>query len=159
VIEIRRIRLGEGALFREIRLAALLDSPAAFGSTYEGALERSGESWSAQADSTATGDQRCTYLAFAGGLPVGITALYRDATEPSRGELIQVWVAPTHRRQGLAAELMSVALSWAGAHGVATVLAGVAQTNLPVIAFYEKHGFVKPPNGDETATLYLERHL
>ena len=39
-MEIRRIRVGEGALLREVRLNALKESPQAFGSRYEDAVKR-----------------------------------------------------------------------------------------------------------------------
>ena len=76
MITVRRIRIGEGGLFRQMRLTALRESPSAFGSTFESALRRSPESWSEQADSTAQGSDRSTFIAFSGDLPIGIAALY-----------------------------------------------------------------------------------
>ena len=64
MIEIRRIRLGEGDLFKQMRLTSLRESPHAFSSTYESALNRTAESWSEQADSTAQGSDRSTFIAF-----------------------------------------------------------------------------------------------
>jgi hypothetical protein len=75
MISVRRIQIGEGDLFKRIRLASLRESPSAFASTYESALNRSSESWSEQADSTAQGSDRSTFIAFSGDSPIGIAAL------------------------------------------------------------------------------------
>ena len=62
-IPVRRIQPGEWRLFRDLRLAALQESPQAFSSVYASALERSEESWRDQADATAAGAERCTCIA------------------------------------------------------------------------------------------------
>src|SRR5690348_6353805 len=114
---IRRIRLGEGNLFRSVRLTALKESPEAFGTTLESALERSEESWKEQADSTAEGSDRATFLLFERGTPAGIVALYRDVERTSQGEIIQLWVAPHLRGRGAAIELTRAVLEWARTNG------------------------------------------
>ena len=125
MISIRRIRPGEADLFKQIRLAALLDSPSAFGSTYESAQQRSAESWQRQADSTAQGSDRATFLAFADDAldrPIGIMALYRN-------------------EDGVAATILEAVCVWAGRNDFDTIVAGVASGNSRVLSFYEKQGF------------------
>jgi hypothetical protein len=90
MIEIRRIRLGEGDLFKQLRLTSLRESPHAFTSSYESALKRSSESWAEQADSTALGSNRATFIAFSGDSPIGIAAFYRDKERMDVGEVLQV---------------------------------------------------------------------
>lgn len=51
----RRLKMGEGVLYKEVRLASLKDSPEAFSSSYGDALGRSEESWREQADASAVG--------------------------------------------------------------------------------------------------------
>jgi hypothetical protein len=94
MILVRRIKLGEGKLFKQIRLTALRDSPFAFATTYESAVNRSADSWREQADSTAKGSDRATFIAFSDDLPIGIAALYRDKDRVGVGEVLQVWVTP-----------------------------------------------------------------
>ena len=139
---IRRIKKGEWELFKQVRLAALKEAPYAFGSTYEGALERSTQRWVDQADGSAEGEMRATFLAFSGDCPVGITALYRNANRVNEGEVLQVWVAPDARATGLAQRLVETTLAWAEKQGVETVLATISKSNLGAVAFYEKCGFV-----------------
>jgi RimJ/RimL family protein N-acetyltransferase len=141
MITIRRIRVGEGELFKQIRLDAVRESPAAFGSTYESMSRRTPESWTRQADSSAQGPDRATFLAFSGDKPVGIMALYRIEEGSDVGELLQVWVSPEYRSQALAAEITDAVFDWAGESGFRTVVAAVAKENARALRFYEKYGF------------------
>lgn len=138
---IRRIRLGEGSLFREVRLAALKESPEAFGSTYESAMERSGESWCEQADGTAAGKNRATFLIFQNDSPAGLVAVYRVEERPDFGEIIQLWVAPPLRGTGAAVQLTETALEWARASGFSHVIAGVLRNNHRSRGLFLKLGF------------------
>ncbi len=148
MVSIRRIRLGEASLFKQIRLEALLDSPSAFGSTYESARQRSAESWQRQADSTAQGSDRATFLAFADDdpdRPIGIMALYRNedgtGVRSKSGELLQVWVSPQYKGHGVAAAILEAVCVWAGRNDFDTIVAGVASGNTRALSFYKKHGF------------------
>ena len=105
MILVRRIQIGEGELFKLMRLTALYESPSAFASTYEAALRHSPESWSEQADSTARGSDRATFIAFSDDSPIGIAALYRTE-ENDVGELLQMWVSPEYRGKRVARNLM-----------------------------------------------------
>ena len=138
---VRRIRMGERELYKLMRLASLRESPFAFGSTYESAVQRSPESWAEQADSTAQGSDRSTFIALCGDVPIGIAALYRTGEGSDVGELVQVWVAPEQRSQGVAIDLMDAVFEWAGANGFRTVVAGVTKENARALRFYRKHGF------------------
>lgn len=138
---IRRLNPGEADLYRSVRLESLRDSPEAFASTYESALKRSGESWQQQADSTATGSDRATFVALE-DRPVGVAAIYRNPEKSGEGELIQVWVAPDHRGTGLAGSLIDALLQWAAGNGILIILAEVTADNSRALRFYEQQGFV-----------------
>jgi len=120
----------------------LQEAPYAFLSTYASAIERSLESWSSQADSTALGADRSTFFAFSVDTPVGIAAVYRLIKEPGTGELLQVWVDPEYRNIGVASRLMDAAFQWAGAHGFRRVIATVTKGNTSALNFYRKRGFI-----------------
>ena len=142
MITIRRIRIGEARLFSELRLAALKESPTAFLTTYESARQRSPESWSEQANTTAAGRDRATFFAFSDDLAVGIAAIYRDGEKTGDGELLQVWVAPEFRGGEVARPLLDTALRWSEANGFRRVWARVTPGNERALAFYRKCGFV-----------------
>ena len=137
---IRRLTVGEATLYREIRLRALKESPEAFTTTYESAFNRDPESWAAQADGSAEGSDRATFVALADG-PIGLAALYRDPDYPFRGELIQVWVSADHRGSSVAAELLDHIFEWASHHDFRLVRAQVTPGNSRALRFYKKYGF------------------
>lgn len=141
MISIRRIHPGEGQLYKELRLASLIESPSAFSSTYESALGRSPESWNEQADGTAEGKDRCTFIAFSDGTSVGIAAIYRDNQKKEQGEILQVWISPDFRGSGVAGELVKAILQWSKENGFQRVLAKVTPGNDRALRFYEKCGF------------------
>lgn len=146
MISIRRIRIGEAELFKRIRITSLRESPSAFGSTYESALRRTPESWSEQADSTAQGSDRSTFIAFSDDSPIGISALYRVEDGSDVGELLQMWVSPEHRGRGVATRIMNAVFQWAGENGFRTVIATLARGNAMALKFFREYGF-KPASG------------
>jgi ribosomal protein S18 acetylase RimI-like enzyme len=139
---IRRIGKGEWMLYKRVRLASLQDAPEAFSTTYESACLRSPESWAAQADSSAEGPDRFTFLAFHDEEPVGLAALYRDANGSRQGEIIQVWISPALRGDGLAGELLDFIFNCAKVEGFEKIRAEVMNSNGRALRFYEKHGFI-----------------
>ena len=137
----RRLNIGEGQLYRSIRLEALRESPDAFSSRYADAFERSDESWDEQANSSATGSDRATFIAV-DEKPVGLVALYRDKTDSDVGELLQMWVAPEKRGGFVAVELLTDIFQWAASNQFIAVKAEVMSANTRALKFYQKFGFV-----------------
>jgi GNAT superfamily N-acetyltransferase len=138
---IRRLNPGEAALYRSLRLEALRDSPQAFATTLEAAWARDDASWAAQADASAQGGDRATFIALQDGQALAMAALYRDAGDPAAGELLQMWVAPPHRGGALSGALLDHLLHWAGRHAFTVVRAEITRGNLRAGRFYRKHGF------------------
>jgi len=150
LITIRRIRVGEADLFRQVRLMALKDAPYAYPSTYASAIERSAESWQEQADRTALGDERATFIAFSGKVPIGIAALYRLEDRIDSGELLQVWVSPKYRGTTVIWSLMDRIFKWAAENSFREIIAGVTKENTRAQKFYANYGFSvmkKTPEG------------
>lgn len=141
LITIRRIRVGEADLFKQIRLTALQDAPYAFTSTYESELQRSTESWREQAEGTALGVDRATFIVFSEDVPIGIAALYRDKDKVDSGELLQVWISPQYRGTTVTRDLMDTIFKWAENNNFNTVIAGVTKANIRALKFYVKYGF------------------
>jgi ribosomal protein S18 acetylase RimI-like enzyme len=156
---VRRLMKGEAGLYRAVRLESLKESPEAFATTYESALARDADSWRAQADGSAEGRDRATFVAIT-GRPVGVGALYRDQDGSAAGELIQVWVAPECRGGPVAAELLEAIFEWAAANGFETIRAEVTAGNARALRFYEKHGFLRaeePAAAGESAHRLVKR--
>jgi RimJ/RimL family protein N-acetyltransferase len=161
LITIRRIQVGEAELFKQIRLRSLQDAPYAFPSTYENALQRSAESWHEQAEPTAEGTDRATFIAFSGDLPIGMAALYHREDKADTGELLQVWVDPEHRGTGVASDVMDFIFKWAGASNLRRIIAGVTKGNARALKFYTKYGFsvVEEASPNESGGVYLVKEV
>jgi RimJ/RimL family protein N-acetyltransferase len=137
---IRRLNLGEGQFYRAVRLEALRESPDAFSSRYDDAVARSDQSWADQADSSAMGSDRATFVAIE-DRPVGLAALYRDESDLNVGELMQMWVAPVVRGKSTATDLLLEIFRWAGSNRFSQVKAEVMRNNARALRFYERFGF------------------
>ena len=141
MITIRRIKIGESDLFKRIRLTALKDAPYAFSATYDSALQRSAESWREQADSSASGFDRATFIAFSDEAPIGIAALYRDKDKVHLGELLQLWISPEYRGTSVTQDLMDAVFQWAKENNFSKVKAEITKANSRALKFYFKYGF------------------
>lgn len=141
MITIRRLQVGEVELFKQIRLMALQEAPYAFPSTYAAAVQRSAESWREQADRSAQGPDRATFIVFSNDLPVGMAALYRDEDKVDVGELLQVWVRPEYRGTRVVWDLMDEIFKWAGENRFHRIIAGVTKGNARALKFYINYGF------------------
>lgn len=140
LISCRRATANDVELFKKIRLRALLESPNAFGSTYEDAVKRSDASWREQLLSTVQGSLRNTQLAFAADDCIGLAALYREP-DADCGALLMMWIDANFRGSPAASLLVNRLLAWAEAAGFSTVVLDVNVTNRRAIAFYRKLGF------------------
>jgi GNAT superfamily N-acetyltransferase len=161
VITIRRLQTGEVSLFKQLRLKALQEAPYAFPSTYEAALQRSAESWREQAERTAQGPDRATFLAFSEDVPIGMAALYRDEDKVDVGELLQVWVSPESRGTRVIWDLMDVIFGWARENRFQRILAGVTKGNARALTFYINYGFsiTDELSTNESGGVYLVKEV
>ena len=121
--------------YRDVRLAALLDTPHAFASTYAGNAAREEGSWLARLTSLRV------WLAFEGDRPVGLVALSRDDELPEdEAYLIQMWVSASARGRGAGDLLVDAALTGARAAGYSRVLLDVGEENVVAQRLYERTG-------------------
>jgi RimJ/RimL family protein N-acetyltransferase len=124
--------------YRDLRLAALIDSPRAFWETYARAAARTDEQWRARCGP----DGPATWLALDGDRPVGTVGLWDDLDQPAdEVVLVGMWVATVARGTGLADRLLRTAMADAGASGFRRVVLDVAHENTRARAFYARHGF------------------
>lgn len=144
MFEIRRIRPDDWERLREVRLAALLDEPSAFGSTYAAELEAPERLWVELAASRATGSHGANFLALdSSQLVVGIVGIFPMEAAPSVAELTSMWVAPAARRHGLGTLLVRGAVDWALSTGCSDVQLWVTRGNDPARSLYSDLGFVE----------------
>jgi GNAT superfamily N-acetyltransferase len=127
-------------LLRTIRLLALQDSPGAFASDY-GAEVRHHEQWWRE-----WLRRDMWLLAFENGMapePVGVIAATREPPAPAGEHFISsLWVAPLHRRRGIAGGLVEAAAERAAVGGATAVSLWVLDGNDAARQFYTAIGFV-----------------
>ena len=142
-IEIRRIEPADATALRSLRLAALADSPLAFGSTYADEAQRSDAEWSARATAASAGDERVMFLALLDDDIVGLAGGYRNERDPTVVELVSMWTAPDARGLGIGRLLVRAVVGWAVASGSRSVGLWVTRGNAPAHRLYESTGFVE----------------
>lgn len=140
--DIRQIGPGDWATFRDVRLAALTDSPDAFAVTVADAASRSDADWEHMVRERCESGVSATWLASdANGYTVGVVAAFDDP-ETMELELVSMWVAPAARGAGLARRLVDAVIAWADARQASTVALWVMRENEPAIQLYESAEFV-----------------
>lgn len=120
---------------RRMRLAALQDTPDAFGSTFEDEVHRLPEWWSERLRSSGS----TTFIAVEPE-ESGMAVLGPFRSPPECG-LFAVWVAPAHRGLGVGDALMKSVINEARARGVGRLVLHVGRHNLPAQRLYLRHGF------------------
>jgi len=137
---VREAGLDDWASLREIRLAALLDAPQAFGSTYQREARFTEAQWRNRIN-----DRAVTYLAHLDedAAPAGIAGVWVD---DGAAELVSIWVGPDARGRGVGEALVMAAAGWAKARGHDTLFLWVTELNAPARRLYERCGFT--PSGD-----------
>jgi ribosomal protein S18 acetylase RimI-like enzyme len=144
MIEIRPLQPDQWELHKRLRLAALADAPSAFTTQLADAAARPDAEWATLTAQRASDPHGVTYFAYAHGEPCAMAACV--LTELG-AEMLAVWVAPTHRRQGVGQALVDYARRWAQARGVDTLVVGVYADNVAAVRFYARVGFT--PTGVE----------
>jgi ribosomal protein S18 acetylase RimI-like enzyme len=135
LITIRPTTEDDWASLKAVRLAALLDAPAAFGVSYRNAAAITDEEWRAR----ASGGHPAFWLAFQQGEVVGMIG--GAVSQAKRYNLIGMWVASHARGSGAAAQLVGAVKSHALGKGHHRVFLDVAPENLRAANFYQKQGF------------------
>lgn len=138
---VRRVRPGEGATLRALRLAALRDAPEAFAATWEAEARLPAGQWDRWARSRASGAAEATFLAEDGDGPVGLAGGFRTPAAPDEVHLVSLWVDPAARRRGASRALVDAVVDWAARTGAAEVALWVVTANTPARRLYRQAGF------------------
>jgi RimJ/RimL family protein N-acetyltransferase len=134
---IRRLEKADAPRFRELRLEALRNHPAAYATTYAESKDRALSSF----------EDMLANLAMFGGFADGdLVACAGLAPMPGgncahRSAVIAVYVAPAHRGRGLAEGLLGAIECEARDRGLAQIELKVAADNAPARAVYRRCGF------------------
>ena len=136
VMIIRILDAPDWQLKRDLRLAALQDSPASFGSTFareKEYTENDWRSWPRNGAYFAAFDEDQTAL--------GIAGSWINPDAPDTTNLISMWVRPEARRCGVAGLLVAAVIAWARRQRSARVELKVATGNDAALQAYLRNGF------------------
>ena len=135
----------DAAALRDVRLAALADSPGAFLKTHAEEAAAPDSWWSGLAARSAAGVIDRVFLAPDGA---GMAAGHLEGEDV---ELWGMWVAPSARGSGLGRALLDAVVSWARSIGAPRVVLAVRDGVPGAASLYESAGFVATHReGDQT---------
>lgn len=140
-VTVRRIRPDEGPTLARLRLAALTDTPSAFGATPADEAARSAPEWAERAALGAEGPDRATLFAERAGEVIGLAGGYRADPDEPAVDLVSMWTAPSARRAGVGRQLVAAVVCWAEDSGADAVELWVTRGNDPAQRLYETCGF------------------
>ncbi|MEY2688376.1 MAG: hypothetical protein RL375_2574 [Pseudomonadota bacterium] len=146
---IRSVDPEQWQTYRAIRLRALLDSPDAFGSTYEIEVARPDDQWLSRISGAATSGKDRVVFSVMGENVCGLAWCKVSALEPGVADLFQMWVDPGFRGLGIGAALLQDAVDYARGAGVDILRLGVTVAESPAMRLYSSFGF-KPVGAVES---------
>ena len=126
---------------KTLRLRALLDSPDAFGSTYEAECIQSDSQWELRIATALAQPRNKAFIAYHDHQACGLVWCQLVMDNATTAELFQMWVAPEQRGLGAGKHLLNAAIQWLQAVGVQRIQLGVTQTNTAAIRLYQGYGF------------------
>jgi ribosomal protein S18 acetylase RimI-like enzyme len=133
---LRRLREGDAALLRDVRLRALRDAPEAFATTLQEARAWPPERWAEMAAET---DAQVTVVALDGERGVGMVSGW--TLESGNAWLARLWVDPGARGSGLGLRLIEAVADWARERGAAALELSVIADNRAAATLYAEAGF------------------
>ncbi len=131
----------DAATLRALRLEALLDTPEAFGSTYEEARTYPMRRWVAMASDFNY------YLGEIDGKPAGLASGGWNERYPDTHWLYGMYVTDAARGSGLADQLVETVVAWARRLGADSLYLHVTSSVTRAHRFYTRMGF--EPTGEQ----------
>ena len=140
-LHIRRLTPADASVYQAVRLAALKETPAAYGSSSD---EEKDAPLAMVEGILAQRPDRGTFGAFRAGKLVGLVSVARESQHNTahKGLVWGRYVQPAMRGQGVGRELLLKAIALAREMpGLRQVNLAVGATNLPALRLYESVGF------------------
>ncbi len=141
-MHIRTLRSNEVALFREVRLRALAESPNAFGETLQQAQAQPDSYWKKLTDSVTQPNSHVMFLAEQAEQIAGFAFGLIDRQDSQVGHIGGMWVDPVFRSCGVGYALVTKIISWSHQLKQSKLELWVTEGNNKAIALYKRVGFI-----------------
>jgi GNAT superfamily N-acetyltransferase len=151
-MRIRALERHEWALFRELRLRALADSPDAFARTLAQALGEDDAYWVKLTESVTAPGGQVMLMAEVEGRPAGLAFGLFDKERAKIGHVAGMWVDPGARGRGAGRALLDAAIAWARSRALDRLELWVTKGNAPAERLYERAGFADTGRRDALAS-------
>jgi RimJ/RimL family protein N-acetyltransferase len=143
MLHIRRLFVGDESVLRKIRLRALLDSPNAFGSTYEREFAFVDADWQKR---LARNDAATFVCDQDDGIAIGLVTGAIDEDISTITWLLSMWVDPMMRGNRVAGQLIDEVLAWTKLQKCTSIRLQVTEGNTSAERAYKKCGFRRTGN-------------
>lgn len=140
-MRIRQLERREWAIFRELRLRSLADSPDAFARRYVDEQAQPDVHWIRLTESVTTAGGQVMLLAEDAGRPFGLVFGLLDKERSKIGHVGGMWVEPSARGRGAGQALLGAAIDWARSRELERLELWVTEGNGPATRLYERAGF------------------
>ena len=149
----KTLSIDEWPEWRSLRLEALADAPAAFGSGLSDWIDATDDRWRSRVR-----DVPLNVVAILDSEPVGQVSAMHDALA-APVELISMWVASKARGAGVGDALIDAVISWAKDQGASGVELSVKASNLTARRLYERNQFRVDGIGEGDDEIRMARTL
>jgi GNAT superfamily N-acetyltransferase len=133
------VREEDWRAMRDIRLEALREAPAAFGSCYARETVFTETDWRRRASGHGFFAYLPPYLPGLSAVPVGLVGGIEEG--PGEAQLVSMWVSPQARGRQVGTALVTVMVGWARDRGLSRLVLWVTDTNRAARTLYERCGF------------------
>jgi GNAT superfamily N-acetyltransferase len=139
--KIRNLAKREWRIYKDLRLAALAESPDAFGSAFAKEVQRSNAEWVTRLASGVNSSWDFPIVAEIDGKPIGLAWGRIEEPNPAVANLYQVWVHPNYRRLGAGRLLLEAVTNWAIGKQTHFLELVVTCGDTPATRLYTRAGF------------------
>lgn len=129
-------------IYRALRLAALQESPNAFGSTLAAEQLQPAEQWQDRLTTAQASKVDLALMALVDSAPAGLAWGQADAKDSETVNIFQMWVAPQYRNLGIGKGLLEQIISWARNNNAKTVQLAAVCGDTPAMRLYSSMGFL-----------------
>ena len=139
---IREFKENEWSLYKKLRLESLMDSPDAFGSTYENEIKKNDLEWRNCLIESITSKMSFPLIAEYNNKPAGLAWFNIEEENYEKSVLYQMWINPKFRNRGIGFKMLKEYKDWSIKLGAKYLYLNVTTTNSSASHLYSSFGFV-----------------